>query len=59
MTGERDEKFCRIAVRVCASWPAAEPVVVTAAGHRVPWEQPELFQRVVRDFLEKHFPAKS
>jgi 2-succinyl-6-hydroxy-2,4-cyclohexadiene-1-carboxylate synthase len=59
MTGERDEKFCRIAERVCASWPAAEPVVVTATGHRVPWEQPELFQRVVRDFLEKHFPAKS
>ncbi|MFT4928060.1 MAG: pimeloyl-ACP methyl ester carboxylesterase [Phenylobacterium sp.] len=34
--------------------PGSQTLVVTEAGHAVQWEQPELFNRVVIEFLSKH-----
>jgi len=37
----------------------AESVIVPAVGHSAYWEQPEIFNRTVLDFLRKHEPRHS
>lgn len=48
VTGERDEKFTALAGEVASGMPRGRHVVVAGAGHRVPWEAPEQFGRLVR-----------
>ena len=35
-------------------FPGAESVVITEAGHCANWEQPEVFNKAVLDFIRKH-----
>ena len=51
VVGERDEKFVRLAASVCGGASHAELLVVEGAGHRVPWEQPEVVAEAIRSFL--------
>jgi 2-succinyl-6-hydroxy-2,4-cyclohexadiene-1-carboxylate synthase len=52
VTGERDAKFAALGERLVASIPGAEHVVVSGAGHAVPFERPDEFVAVVRRWLE-------
>jgi pimeloyl-ACP methyl ester carboxylesterase len=36
----------------------AESVIVPEVGHSAYWEQPEIFNRAVLDFLRKHEPPR-
>lgn len=51
ITGERDEKFTKIAREVSSVMPRCMHEVVSGCGHRVPWEKPEAFASLCRDFL--------
>jgi pimeloyl-ACP methyl ester carboxylesterase len=35
-------------------FPNCESVVIPECGHSAFWEQPEMFNRTVLDFLQKH-----
>ncbi|GGE25671.1 putative 2-succinyl-6-hydroxy-2,4-cyclohexadiene-1-carboxylate synthase [Marinithermofilum abyssi] len=52
ITGEWDEKFCRIAESMAKQLPRAEHRVVPRVGHAVHLEQPDLFGTMVMDFLQ-------
>jgi 2-succinyl-6-hydroxy-2,4-cyclohexadiene-1-carboxylate synthase len=52
VAGERDAKYVEVARRAVARLPHAELWICPDAGHRVPWEQPDLFVERLRDFLE-------
>ncbi len=52
IAGERDARYVEIARHAVARLPHAELWICPGAGHRVPWEQPELFVRRLRAFLE-------
>lgn len=54
IAGERDAKYVDVARRAVARLPNAELWISPHAGHRVPWEQPELFVSRLRDFLDLH-----
>jgi 2-succinyl-6-hydroxy-2,4-cyclohexadiene-1-carboxylate synthase len=54
IAGERDRKYVEIARRAVARLPNADLWICPDAGHRVPWEQPELFVTRLRRFLEMH-----
>ena len=56
LTGTRDEKFCPIAEDAVARIPRGRMVFVPNAGHRLPWQQPELFSEIVKDFVELSKP---
>ena len=43
IAGERDEKYVEEANRAVALLPNADLWICPGAGHRVPWDQPELF----------------
>jgi 2-succinyl-6-hydroxy-2,4-cyclohexadiene-1-carboxylate synthase len=51
LTGEHDEKFSAIAQRACELIPDASHRLIQAAGHRLPWQQPQVFTGQVLDFL--------
>ncbi|MFL5813967.1 MAG: alpha/beta fold hydrolase [Bdellovibrionia bacterium] len=57
ITGEQDSRYHEIAKRVRAQLPEApiEFVSVPESGHRVPWEQPEIFQTHFSSFLQRIF----
>jgi len=44
---------------VAAALPAAQLVGVSGAGHMVPWERPEAFEKILASFLDQHYPAHS
>ena len=48
--GEQDEKFAAIASAAAPLMPAGEQVIVPGAGHRVPWDTPEVFAELVEVF---------
>lgn len=52
IAGERDAKYVEVARRAVARLPQAELWICPDAGHRVPWEQPELFVSRLREFVE-------
>jgi len=54
IAGERDLKYVDIARRAVARLPHAELWICPDAGHRVPWEQPELFVQRLRRFIDMH-----
>lgn len=51
LTGEWDAKFGSLAERACRMIPHACAMVVTEAGHRLPWQQSEAFSREVLAFF--------
>lgn len=52
VTGEEDGKFSKIGSQASKKMPNCQHVVIPDCGHRVPWEQPNSFQKVVCDFLK-------
>ncbi|HEX8254299.1 MAG TPA: alpha/beta fold hydrolase [Thermoanaerobaculia bacterium] len=52
IAGERDAKYVEVAQAATARLPHAELWICPAAGHRVPWEQPDAFVSRLRSFLE-------
>jgi 3-oxoadipate enol-lactonase len=56
--GEEDVLTPPAAVKqVAAALPGAQLIGVAGAGHMIPFEQPERFERLLADFLNKHYPA--
>ncbi len=53
VVGEKDAKFRAIAEQAIGMLPNARLEVVTSAGHRVPWEQPEKFHSLVCEWLSQ------
>ena len=53
VVGERDTKFLEVAKKAVEALPNAELCVIPDCGHRVPWEQSELFTKRVEEFLKK------
>ena len=51
LTGERDEKFTRLAELAVPNLPRASHHVISSCGHRVPWEKPGEFAEACRQFL--------
>ena len=51
ITGTLDHKYCSVAEQAVKKLRRGRHIYVPNAGHRVPWEQPEIFNEVVRDFL--------
>lgn len=56
LVGERDAKFRALGERAVGLLPDARLDVVAAAGHRVPWDQPEAFHARLGECLERCFP---
>jgi len=50
LSGEKDKKYQGIGETLAKSSPVVKTEVVEGAGHRVPWENPESFARVLIDF---------
>jgi 2-succinyl-6-hydroxy-2,4-cyclohexadiene-1-carboxylate synthase len=53
LTGEKDEKFCKIAERMLADMRKASWIVINDCGHAIHVEQKEKFGTIVSDFLSK------
>jgi 2-succinyl-6-hydroxy-2,4-cyclohexadiene-1-carboxylate synthase len=51
IAGERDAAYVEIGRRAVALLPHGELWICPGAGHRVPWEQPELLRARLREFL--------
>ena len=54
VAGERDAKYVEIGQQTVARLPHAELWICPGAGHRVPWEQPDLLVARLRLFLDLH-----
>ena len=52
IAGERDAKYVEVARRAVSRLPHAELWICPEAGHRVPWEQPQLFVARLRELPE-------
>ena len=50
LSGEKDKKYQGIGETLAKSSPVVKAQVVADAGHRVPWENPESFVRLLIDF---------
>ena len=50
LSGDKDDKYQKIGEELAKSSPIVKAQVVPDAGHRVPWENPESFVRVLIDF---------
>jgi len=50
VTGERDEQFTNLASACVPLMPKGKQVIVSGASHRVPWDAPHGFAKLVRDF---------
>lgn len=53
LTGEKDEKFCKIAERMLKDMNKALWIVINDGGHAIHVEQKEKFGTIVSDFLSK------
>jgi 2-succinyl-6-hydroxy-2,4-cyclohexadiene-1-carboxylate synthase len=51
IVGARDAKFVGLAESIVPILRDAQLLVVADAGHRVPWEQPEVVAEAIRSFL--------
>jgi 2-succinyl-6-hydroxy-2,4-cyclohexadiene-1-carboxylate synthase len=50
LSGEKDQKYQQIGEELAKSSAVVKAKVVAGSGHRVPWESPESFARVLIDF---------
>jgi 2-succinyl-6-hydroxy-2,4-cyclohexadiene-1-carboxylate synthase len=51
LTGERDKKFTDLAEQAVTVLSRGSHQVIAGSGHRIPWEQPEVFQQACLEFL--------
>ena len=51
VTGENDPKFTAITSGMTRLVPGSEQLTISGAGHRVPWDTPELFAELVDGFV--------
>jgi len=51
ITGTLDHKYGSVAQQAVSKLRRGRHLYVPNSGHRVPWEQPEIFSEIVRDFL--------
>ncbi|MDA7887935.1 alpha/beta fold hydrolase [Akkermansiaceae bacterium] len=56
LAGAQDEKFSTIAEDSIARIPKGRTVLVPDSSHRIPWQQPEIFSEIVKDFVEATKP---
>lgn len=56
LTGERDQKFTELARTCVKEIPGASHQVVADCGHRVPWEQSEVFSQAVLAVVSSILP---
>ena len=52
LSGEWDDKYTKIGQHLEQQCPALQHRIISKAGHRVPWENPMDFVKVVQEFLE-------
>lgn len=50
VSGEKDQKYQGIGEKLAKSYSVINVQVIADAGHRVPWENPESFSRILIDF---------
>ena len=50
LAGEKDKKYQQIGDELAELCPVVESQWVEDSGHRVPWENPESFSRILIDF---------
>lgn len=53
VTGEYDDKFCRIAEEMETRLPKSEWIAAKKTGHAIHVEDYELFGKIIREFVEK------
>jgi 2-succinyl-6-hydroxy-2,4-cyclohexadiene-1-carboxylate synthase len=51
VTGSKDRRYCDLADSLTFAHPYSRSVQIEHAGHRAPWAQPQVFSKVVEDFL--------
>ncbi len=51
ISGEEDKKYSEIAKAASSRMPNCDLAIIPGAGHRCPWEEPELTAGVIRGFL--------
>ena len=51
ITGVDDRRYCQIGQTLSPQCPSLTHISVQAAGHRVPWEQPDTFTKIVQHSL--------
>lgn len=51
MTGERDHHYSEIAKNLTFAHDHSRAQTIPGAGHRIPWEHPDAFNRVLTEFL--------
>ncbi|MNC96095.1 AB hydrolase superfamily protein YdjP [compost metagenome] len=55
MTGDSDLYFPpSLLRRLTPFFPRSEAAVVPESGHSIYWERPDIFNRIVLDFLRRH-----
>ena len=58
IAGALDQKYVALARKMSDALPCARTQIVSDAGHATHLEQPEAFDRVVREFLREHIDAR-
>lgn len=53
IAGEKDEKNRQFMQDQILSHPQSKKVVISKAGHRCPWEQPQIFKETVMEWIER------
>ena len=53
VTGKNDIRYSQIAKTLTFAHPHSQWVEVEQAGHRVPWVQPQVFKKLVENFLQE------
>jgi 2-succinyl-6-hydroxy-2,4-cyclohexadiene-1-carboxylate synthase len=53
VTGQRDEKFTAIGNAAAPLISQVQQIVVPDAGHRVPWDTPQVFAQLVKSFVDR------
>ena len=54
ITGQHDEKFSTLAQECLPLLPNAQHLILPHCGHRLPWENPSGFSKIVKNFLADH-----
>ena len=54
LTGEFDRKFCNILKDTHLAFPHSEYQIIKNAGHNAHFEQPDLYNKCVNQFLKKY-----
>jgi len=55
--GQHDTAYCVLGQHLAATCPTLRLVQISEAGHRAPWEAPQKFRAVLRQFVAEHEPC--